>query len=103
MLARLTRTKTEMMKNLNDRAALTLVEAIVAVAIIATLLCMLAPTIMPARSGVGDSPTSRNEPPDSWSLSTVKNGGHWWVVGNRWGAHHPDCPCRERQAEKEMR
>jgi prepilin-type N-terminal cleavage/methylation domain-containing protein len=82
------------------RAAFTLVEALVVLAIIATLVAMLTPAFMAAMDNAeGREP---HEPPESIWLSTVKHDGHWFVVkGENCCLHHPDCPCRTRTAEAE--
>ena len=91
------------------RDAFTLVEAIVVLAILATLVAMLAPAFMAATDNAARQ--EPREPPESIWLSTVKHDGHWFVVKgeNCWFAvkgencclHHPDCPCRSRTAEAE--
>lgn len=89
------------------RKAFTLVEALVAIAIAATLFALLIPGILTAfvaarknadHAGVA---VTVDEPKESWSLLTVKHKGHWWVIGNNWGAHSPDCPCYGKKAEAE--
>jgi hypothetical protein len=32
-------------------------------------------------------------PPRNGSIRTWEADGHWWVVGDGWGVHHPGCPC----------
>jgi hypothetical protein len=32
-------------------------------------------------------------PPRNGSIRTWAADGHWWVVGDGWGQHHPGCPC----------
>jgi hypothetical protein len=79
------------------RNAFTIVEALVVLAIIATLIALLAPAAMTAT----DNAESR-EPPESIWLSTVKHDGHWFVCkGENCCLHHPHCPCRARTAEAE--
>ena len=70
----------------------TLLEVLVVPAITAAFAALLFPAFFPARAQDG-------EPHESCSMQTVKHSGHWWVVGQRWGAHHPDCPCCKRTAE----
>ena len=69
---------------------------VVVLAILATLVALLAPAFMAAM----DNPASPQEPPESIWLSTVKHDGHWFVCkGENCCLHHPDCPCRTRTAE----
>lgn len=90
------------------RKAVTLVEVLVVLAILATLCGLLAPAIMAARDQqtTETQPESPYEPPKSFALHTERHDGHWWIRDAMTGGyfvHHPDCPCRGRQAEKEMR
>jgi hypothetical protein len=42
-------------------------------------------------------------PPRNGSIRTWTSDGHWWIVGDGWGQHHPDCPCKvEKKAEAEL-
>jgi prepilin-type N-terminal cleavage/methylation domain-containing protein len=80
--------------------AFTLVEALVVLAIVLTCAALLYPAV--ARlfdHGPHNAVAAQDEPREAWTLTTVKHGGHWWIVGTEWGQHHPDCPCRKRQAE----
>ena len=82
------------------RNAFTLVEVLVVLAIIATLVALLAPAFMAATDIAARQES--HEPPESIWLSTVKHDGHWFVVkGEDCCLHHPDCPCRTRTAEAE--
>jgi prepilin-type N-terminal cleavage/methylation domain-containing protein len=81
------------------RRAFTLVEALTVLAILATLVSLLVPAILAARKNADHmtvpSVAEDSEPPESWTLCTVKHSGHWFVVGDKWGMHHPDCPCQK--------
>jgi hypothetical protein len=86
------------------RNAFTFVEALVVLAILATLIGLLAPAFMAARDAANRSAASQpekpREPPESIWLSTVKHDGHWFIVrSDSWGMHHPDCPCHSRTPE----
>jgi hypothetical protein len=35
-------------------------------------------------------------PPRNGSIRTWAADGHWWVVGDGWGQHHPGCPCHAK-------
>jgi hypothetical protein len=35
-------------------------------------------------------------PPRNGSIRTWQADGHWWVVGDGWGQHHPGCPCHNK-------
>jgi type II secretory pathway pseudopilin PulG len=86
------------------RKAFTVVEALTALAIVATLIGLLVPAVMAARDNAARvvDPQKPREPPESIWLSTVKHDGHWFIVrGDSWGLHHPDCPCRSRTPEAE--
>ena len=85
-----------------NKTAFTLIEAITVIAIIATIAAILAPAILAAKKNADHvTLASPEDPPESWSLCTVKHGGHWYVVGNHWGAHSPACPCLPKSAEAE--
>jgi hypothetical protein len=47
------------------------------------------------------SPPEPDSVPDSQVVRTVKHDGHWLIMARHGAAfmHHPDCPCRKRQAE----
>lgn len=86
------------------RTAYTLIEVLVAIAILATLVAMLAPAFLAARDAAsgrkGESEEER--PPRSIWLSTVQHDGHWFVTRPEgFFLHHPDCPCRTKTAEAE--
>lgn len=76
----------------------TLIEVLTALAILATLVGILAPAVLAARKNPGHV-TATISPQESWTLCTVKHSGHWFVVGDKWGTHHPDCPCHKRTPE----
>lgn len=89
-----------------NRRAFTLVEAIVVLAILATLAAMLWPAISGARAASKRGGEQKPEgPPRAVMLDTVQHDGHWWV--RHWTyrtaaiVHHPDCPCQTRKAEVE--
>jgi hypothetical protein len=70
------------------------IEAIVVAVFICVLVAMLASLpVFHARRPAEASP------PSSWTLYTVEHDGHWWVLGNRVGFHHPDCPCGKRTSK----
>lgn len=85
------------------RRGFTLVESLVVAAILLTLVGLLWPAISAATTA---KERDESEPRQSWSLSTEKHDGHWWVVAK--GAatvpanfvHHPDCPCRTAEVER---
>lgn len=78
----------------------TLVEALVVLAIFATLAGLLMPAIHLFL--YGKKPAAFNgDPPESWSLITVQHDGHWFVKNTEYVIHHPDCPCRTKTAEAE--
>ena len=85
---------------MKNRKAFTLVEALVVLAIVCTLIALLIPTVARVFDHGSRAATAvTGEPAESWTLTTTKHSGHWWIVGDHWGQHHPDCPCRKRQAE----
>jgi hypothetical protein len=45
--------------------------------------------------------SSNAAPPRNGSIRAWEADGHWWIVGDGWGQHHPDCPCRELKVEVE--
>lgn len=94
------------------KKAFTLIEALAVLAILATVVGLLAPAIMAAR----DHSFSRGEQPQSAAqqaasstilLDTVTHDGHLWVMSVYAGVqvmhfvHHPDCQCHSRKAESE--
>jgi competence protein ComGC len=80
--------------------AFTLTEALVLLAIVCTLVGLLVPSVARVFDHAARATAVvTREPAVSWSLYTVQHDGHWFVLGNRVGFHHPDCPCRKRQAE----
>lgn len=88
-----------------NRRAYTIVEAIVVLAIVATLVGLMWPFItgiseVAKRSG--QPPASAHEPHESVDLSTVRHDGHWFVKNFVGGVcHHPNCPCLTRKVEVE--
>lgn len=84
---------------------ITLVEVLVAVAIVGTLVGLLMPAIMAVGSAASREDGGVKEPSRSLWLSTVQHDGHWFVgsFGTHAVAfqHRPDCPCRDRKAEAE--
>lgn len=83
-----------------NRRAVTLVECLVVLAILATLCGLLVPAFM-AATGSRTQPDVGVEPPATIQMVTVQHDGHWWVLCRETFAHHPDCPCRSRTAEAE--
>ena len=82
------------------RLGITLAEVLVCVAILATLCGLLAPAFMAARAS---REKTTAEPPTTIQMVTVQHDGHWWVLCREHFAHHPDCPCRSRQPERQER
>jgi|694.fasta_scaffold72960_7 hypothetical protein len=87
------------------KSAFTAVEVLTVLAIIATLVALIMPAFLAARKNADHmtvpSVVESGDPPESWSLCTVKHSGHWFVVGDQWGLHHPGCPCHTKTAEAE--
>lgn len=80
-----------------NRRAVTLVECLVVLAILATLSGLLAAAV-----SSGSKSDAKAEPPQSWNLYTAQHDGHWFVKDAAGGVcHHPDCPCRGGKAEEE--
>ena len=78
-----------------NRRAVTLVECLVTLAILATLCGLLA-------AAVNFRPPGDQSPPQSWNLYTAQHDGHWFVKDTGGGVcHHPDCPCHGRKAQAE--
>lgn len=75
----------------------TLVELLVVVAILATIIGLLAPLIWMPPIALSENGGS---PPKTVHMWTVEHDGHWWIKSVEHFAHHPDCPCRSRQAER---
>jgi hypothetical protein len=44
----------------------------------------------------GASSDATATPPRNGSIRTWAADGHWWVVGDGWGVHHPGCPCHAK-------
>jgi Tfp pilus assembly protein FimT len=93
---------------------MTLVEAIVILAIIATLLGLILPLFAGVASSVkrhhavtsaereaGVERDQAAEPPAACTLVTVSHEGHWWIrcLSSGHFNHHPDCPCTKRRRE----
>lgn len=72
----------------------TFIEVLVVLAILATLCGLLAPAFM--AFGASDA----SEPPKTIQMVTVQHDAHWWILCREHFAHHPDCPCRERELER---
>lgn len=84
------------------RTAYTLIEVLVSLAILATLVAMLAPAFFAARDAarLRNGQAEAEKPPMSIWLSTVQHDGHWFVTRPEGPfLHHPDCPCRTKTAE----
>lgn len=94
------------------RHAFTRSEALVALAIVATLVGLLVPVFQAASAAgkrqqdIRDGKIPAGDPVASaqptWSLRTVRHDNHLWVMstGNAdCFVHHPDCPC-QKPAEK---
>lgn len=86
-----------------NRRAVTLVEILVCVAILATLVGLSYPAFSAARSASSREDGEVAEPQETVWLRTVKHDGHWWVGSFTYHAmhfvHHPDCPCQSHKAE----
>lgn len=79
------------------RRAYTLVEALVVLAIICVLFV---PAVVMARAhGQRKKASESSSPAASWVMFTEQHDGHWWVIRGEHFLHHPDCPCRSKQAE----
>ena len=85
------------------RPAFTLVEALVVLAICATVVGLLTPAFFAATQAASRSGQDANDssPPPTYRLWTAQHDNHWWVIGSDHFLHHPDCPCRSRTAEAE--
>ena len=90
------------------RLGVTLVEALVAFAILLTLAGLLLPAGQAARGKAaaaagGQQPWAPPPPASDWRIRTVKHDEHLFVIGGsgpEFCVHHPDCPCG-RKAEVE--
>ena len=91
------------------RRGATLDEGLVVLAIIATLIGLLAQAFFAASGKRAENglPDAAASPPETSLLNTVRHDGHLWVMGRSFEGgyhathfvHHPDCPCKGRQAE----
>ena len=64
-----------------------------------TVFVCLSAVITPPPSACADrAPTASATatPPLNGSIRTWAADGHWWVVGDGWGQHHPGCPCHAK-------
>ena len=94
------------------KRGITLVEVLVIIAIIGTLIGLLAPVMQMAvaaykrgnhAGGQAAVPAQIVAPaPEDgrWYLLTVKHDGHWFIItrgsGSQHFMHHPDCPCTKK-------
>ena len=90
------------------KRGITLVEVLVIIAIIGTLIGLLAPGIQMAvaaykRGNQAAVPAQIVAPAPqdgSWYLLTVKHDGHWFIItlgsDKRSFMHHPSCPCTKK-------
>ena len=87
------------------RKAYTLVEALVALAIVSVLILLVANSVYRViqnaeyRASVA---AGRPSPPNTVRLETVKYDNHWWVVDTTTYSHfihHPDGPCQKPEKE----
>lgn len=74
------------------RRAFTFIEFVIALFIVATILGLLVPALVAARSNANRKP---GEVPESQYLMTSRHDGHLWIVAPTLNQfmHHPDCPC----------
>jgi hypothetical protein len=55
--------------------------------------------LMPLGGRAENSPPTTSAtatPPRNGRIRTWQADGHWWVVGDGWGQHHPGCPCHAK-------
>lgn len=79
--------------SVNTRKGITLVEALVVLAIAATLVATVASVLNPPQ------PEARKDSPTItpvWARTRLYEG-HWWVTYGESIVHHPDCPCQKRR------
>ena len=50
----------------------------------------------PVRHTTATAASATATPPRNGSIRTWQADGHWWVVGDGWGQHHPGCPCHNK-------
>jgi prepilin-type N-terminal cleavage/methylation domain-containing protein len=81
-------------------AGFTLIEAVVCLAIGATIIGLLVPAIQ----SINNKRIENGEKsiPDGWMYNfvTVKHDNHLFIKSGHGIIHHPDCPCFTRTAEK---
>lgn len=77
----------------------TLIEVLCVLAILVTLVGLL---VFPAACRFQPSGTPVG-PPSTIQMVTVQHEGHWWILCREAFTHHPDCPCRGRKAESEVK
>ena len=65
---------------------------------VAVFVCLSAVITPPPSAGADRAPTASATatPPRNGSIRTWAADGHWWVVGDGWGVHHPGCPCHAK-------
>lgn len=76
---------------------------IVAYCLVTLMCCLAAMLLISLGFAAGEITVTTNAttsatatPPRNGSIRTWSADGHWWVVGDGWGVHHPGCPCHAK-------
>lgn len=98
--------------SMKNRRAFTLIEVLVAIALIFFVLLLLSPFVLPVKQKNVQDTHKRTElkvlerqtSEYNFDMHVVEFVGHWWVVNKSTNSvntlHHPDCPCLKRQNVK---